>query len=425
MRKMLFIVGVLFLLQSVSMSAAQEVGIRDEKVREAMNKAVAYLRSTQAPSGAWEMPAPSGAPERGMRGEGGEGRRSEGGSGREGRPDAGNAEAGRQRGSRGGRGSASMAAVGPTAVILAGLFDADAKFDDPMMTKGMAFLKFAAQEDGGIYTKDGFFQNYETCVAVMAFASANDAYKKANSSEVGPYDELLVKAQKYLLKNQYTEQRDVTPDDMRYGGIGYGGDSRPDLSNTQFFLDAMVATGKKADDPAIQKALIFVSRCQNLESEHNTQDWASKNPDGGFVYTARSSSAGETAEGGLKSYASMTYAGFKSMIYAGLTMEDKRVKAAFDWIAKHYSVKENPGLGQTGVYYYYQTMAKALDVLKLNEIEDAEGKKRAWKVELSDELLSRQREDGSWINNESNQYMENNPNLVTGFVLLVLADCLK
>ncbi len=411
MKKFAIIFSTLCLFGMTALLHAQENMDRQEKVKQSIDKGVAFLRSTQDKTGAWVMDRSGGASSGERRGGGpaaAEGQRPEGG----------------RRGGRGG-GSTAMASVGPTAVILTGLFDVGVKPDDPMMEKGMAFLKFAAQEDGGIYTRDGFFQNYETCVAVMCFAVANDAEKKAKKLDEGPYDELLAKAQKYLIGNQYTEERGVKPDDMSYGGIGYGGDSRPDLSNTQFFLDALVASGKTADDPAIQKALVFVSRCQNLESEHNTQEWASKNPDGGFIYTAQSSSAGETADGGLKSYASMTYAGFKSMIYAGLTMEDKRVKAAFEWITKHYSVTENPGLGQTGVYYYYQTMAKALDVMKLDEIEDAAGKKHAWKTELTDELLSRQRENGSWINDASSQYMENNPNLVTGFVLLVLADCSK
>ena len=45
----------------------------------------------------------------------------------------------------------------------------------------------------------------------------------------------------------------------------------------------------------------------------------------------------------------MTYAGLKSMIYAGLTANDPRVKAAFKWIRPHYSVQENPGMGQQGL----------------------------------------------------------------------------
>jgi squalene-hopene/tetraprenyl-beta-curcumene cyclase len=70
-------------------------------------------------------------------------------------------------------------------------------------------------------------------------------------------------------------------------------------------------------------------------------------------------------------------------------------------------------------------MAKTFDVLKLNEIESADGTKHLWKKELSEHLLSKQRDDGSWINDQSRQWMENDPNLVTGFVLLVLSDCVQ
>ncbi len=87
-------------------------------------------------------------------------------------------------------------------------------------------------------------------------------------------------------------------------------------------IEALRETGLPADDPALQKALVFVSRCQNLKSEFNDRPWAGKVDDGGFIYTAANggtSVAGKTDDGGLRSYASMTYAGLKSMIHAGLT----------------------------------------------------------------------------------------------------------
>ncbi len=61
----------------------------------------------------------------------------------------------------------------------------------------------------------------------------------------------------------------------------------------------------------------------------------------------------------------MTYAGLKSMIYAGLSHDDPRVKAAWDWITKNFTVDENPGMAalgpdsaQGGLYYYFYTMAR-------------------------------------------------------------------
>ncbi|MDR0871171.1 MAG: terpene cyclase/mutase family protein [Planctomycetaceae bacterium] len=314
--------------------------------------------------------------------------------------------------------------IGPTTVILAGLLRSGIKADDPMIVKGLAFLEKATREDGGVYTPEGFFQNYETCCAVMCFAAADEALKKAGLPP--KYKDLLAKAQKYLLKQQYTEERNVNKDEPKYGGVGYGGDTRPDLSNTQFFLDALVATGKDKDDPAIQKALTFVSRCQNLESEHNMLPLAGAVNDGGFVYVPTyEEPKGRDAQGGLRSYASMTYAGLKSMIYAGLTKDDKRVKAAYDWISKNYDVEKHPGREYSGLFYYYQTMAKALNVLQLQDITTPDGTKHNWRGDLVKQLLAAQQEDGSWVNDRNGQYMENDPHLVTGFALLVLADCRK
>lgn len=67
----------------------------------------------------------------------------------------------------------------------------------------------------------------------------------------------------------------------------------------------------------------------------------------------------------------MTYSGLKSLVYAGLTKDDPRLKAAVTWIRENYDVNSNPGMGDAGLYYYYHTFAKALDALGLDEIEDA------------------------------------------------------
>src|SRR4029453_18127244 len=81
------------------------------------------------------------------------------------------------------------------------------------------------------------------------------------------------------------DEKGNKPDDVKYGGAGYGGSSRPDLSNTAYLIDALQASGIAKDDPVMKKAIIFISRCQNLESEFNTFPSASKTNDGGFFYT--------------------------------------------------------------------------------------------------------------------------------------------
>jgi squalene-hopene/tetraprenyl-beta-curcumene cyclase len=215
------------------------------------------------------------------------------------------------------------------------------------------------------------------------------------------------------------------PSDINYGGVGYGSDSRPDLSNTSVLLDALQAAGNGPDDEAVKRALIFVSRCQNFESEHNTTSFAAKDPDGGFFYTPAAggaSPAGKNDEGALRSYGSMTYAGLKSMMFAGVKENDPRVKAALTWLEKHYTLEENPGMGQAGVYYYYHLMAKSLAAMGQPTFKDSSGKQHNWREELAAEIIKRQRENGSWIN-EDRKWMEGDANLATAFALLSLSYC--
>src|SRR5690606_12232214 len=126
--------------------------------------------------------------------------------------------------------------------------------------------------------------------------------------------------------------------------------------------------------------------------------------------------------GGLRSYGSMTYAGLKSMIYAGVGPNDPRVKAAYDWIRQHYTVEVNPGMGEAGLFYYYHTFAKALDALGVETVEDPEGQAHDWRRDLVAHLAQLQQEDGSWVN-QNERWLEGDRNLVTGYALLTLSYC--
>ncbi len=311
---------------------------------------------------------------------------------------------------------AGFTGPGATAVVTTGIMRHGRSPDDPLVAKSLKYLETFVHTDGGIYKKDNLYRNYETCLALLCFAEAN---------RDGRYDKLFADAGRFLKGIQWDEDEGHNQSSTNFGGAGYGKHKRPDLSNTSFLIDALRASGTGPDDEAVKRAMIFVSRCQNLESEHNTTPFAAKNPDGGFYYTPSAgggSKAGETPDGGLRSYGSMTYAGLKSMIYAGLGPDDPRVKAAVKWIGKHYDLKSNPGMGNAGLYYYYHLFAKALDATGLDEIEDADGIKHDWRRELIAELLARQRPDGSWVN-ENSRWLEGDPCLVTGYVLLTLAYC--
>jgi squalene-hopene/tetraprenyl-beta-curcumene cyclase len=306
------------------------------------------------------------------------------------------------------------AGPGVTAIVTTGILRAGRSPDDPLVAKSLKYLEALVRPDGGIYAENSTHQNYETCIAIQCFAAANKDKR---------YDKLLAAAEAYVKGIQWGAKDGTEKSNVAYGGAGYGRSKRPDLSNTAFLMDALKTLGRGSDDEAVQRALVFVSRCQNLETEHNTTPFAAKSPDGGFYYTVAAggaSMAGSTDNGGLRSYGSMTYAGLKSMIYAGVGPNDPRVAAATKWIQQHYSVDENPGMGPAGLYYYYQMFAKALDAIGTDEFVDAAGTKHNWRDELLAALATRQKPDGSWIN-EANRWLEGNPNLVTGYVLLTLS----
>lgn len=310
------------------------------------------------------------------------------------------------------------AASGPgiTALATTALLRSGRTADSPSVARSLKYLETFVQPDGGIYQTGSLYRNYETSVAIVCFQLVN---------QDGRYDAMLQKADAFICGQQWDAGEGIDQSNFNFGGAGYGKSKRPDLSNTAFFMDALNAMQHKADDPAVQQALVFISRCQNLESEHNTTPFSAKNPDGGFYYTPAaggSSMAGQTDTGGLRSYGSMTYAGLKSMIFAGVGPDDPRVKAAYGWIRKNYTLDANPGMGAAGQYYYYHTFAKALDAMGLTEVEDDKGEKHDWRAELVSALASRQKEDGSWIN-ENDRWLEGDPNLVTAYALLALAYC--
>ena len=311
--------------------------------------------------------------------------------------------------------SPKRAGPGISALVATALLRNGYSTDEPTVAKTLGYLEKNIQKDGGIYNK--FLANYTTCIALLAFKEAN---------KDGKYDTVIKRASEFLKGLQHGDSVDAK--DWRYGGVGYDGKQRPDLSNTQFFVEALLAAGVPKDDPAVQRALTFVSRCQNLPGETNDLAFAkkaSKADRGGLTYVPMDSDDNPhmTLSGGLRSLGGMTYAGLKSFLYAGVTKEDPRVKAAVNWLRNNYALDKNPGMGQSGLYYYYHTFAKAMDAWGEDRFADAKGQKHDWRRELFEALKQRQRPDGSWRNDEDKTFGENNADLATAFALLSLSYC--
>ncbi|MEM6672564.1 MAG: prenyltransferase/squalene oxidase repeat-containing protein [Planctomycetota bacterium] len=290
--------------------------------------------------------------------------------------------------------------------------------------RALTWLASLQKENGSIH--QGRLANYVTSASIMALARDPQ------------YAERVVRARDWLVGYQADEGEGYSEGDLYYGGVGYGGDERPDLSNLQMALEALAASGLDQDDPAFQRALKFLERCQN-RSESNDIELTRKGiviksgNDGGAGYAPGDSKAGfVTLDDGTRvprSYGSMSYALLKSFVFAGLDKDDPRVKACWKWLQENYTLDVNPGFDPAGdptapyqgLYYYFHTMAKALDVYGTDTVVDGDGVERDWRAELAGRLIALQsKADGSWVNRNAPRWWEGNPVLATSYALASL-----
>jgi squalene-hopene/tetraprenyl-beta-curcumene cyclase len=288
--------------------------------------------------------------------------------------------------------------------------------------RGYGYILKCVQPDGGIYRKG--LANYNTAVSMMALLVAHRP----------DYDPVLRKARQFLIGLQVDLGQPGKTDTAMDGGVGYDARrNRADINNTLFALEALHYSERLVRDRPSpgshdlnwQAAIHFLESCQNLPA-YNSQPWASDDPKnkGGFIYYPGHSMAGTatnaaTGRVAFRSYGSASYAGLLSYIYARLPKDDPRVSAVLRWLRRNYTVDENPGLGQQGLFYYLHTMAKALTTAQVDEFHLADGRTVNWRHDVALKLLNLQREDGSWANTNG-RWWEKDPALVTAYAVIAL-----
>ena len=114
------------------------------------------------------------------------------------------------------------------------------------------------------------------------------------------------------------------------------------------------------------------------------------------------------------------------MIFAQVSRDDPRVVSAIDYARRHWTLDENPGMGQQGLYYYYTIMARALSLLDIDVLPAVEEGVAGveWRDDLIAKIVSLQKEDGSWANS-NNRFWENDPVLCTSYAMLTLEYALR
>lgn len=293
--------------------------------------------------------------------------------------------------------------------------------------KGLAWLVSLQKPDGSIH--DGALANYTTSAAIMALARANRPEHKP----------VIQKARDWLISLQADEAEGFSPDHPFYGGNSYGDEQRPDLSNVQFALEALAASGLEKGNDAYKRALKFLERCQNRSESNDIKivDVDGKTivsgNDGGAAYAPGVSKAGFIDLGNgqkvARSYGSMSYALLKGYVLCGLPKDDPRMQACWEWLRKNYTLDINPGYEATsdpvapyqGLFYYFHTLAKTLNVYGEETITDTSGKQNPWRKQLCGRLVAMQhKDDGSWVNDNASRWWEGNPQLATTYALLAL-----
>lgn len=389
-------IACIVLATSTIITTAFAADDRRELARPVIDKAIAYLRSQQDQSGGWAH-----------------------------RDDGPNFPA-------------------ITGLVVTGML-ADPRIDqnDRAVQAGVSYILGFRKPDGTIH--DGAVPAYNTSICLSALAKVHSC--DAAEAIAGGQNALrAMQWQNAAPAGAQAYNEPVSEDHPYFGGVGYGNHGRPDLSNLGFALQAMHDTGVSANDEAFQRALTFLSRTQMLD-DVNDMAYADGSQQGGFIYAtvpnaesvegrAGQSMAGMmdedlddgTAASRLRCYGSMTYVGFKSLIYADLPHDDPRVAAARGWIEHNYTMDENPGMGASGQYYYYLAMARALDAAGSPIVavrHDGQATRQIdWRTDMINKLAELQEPDGSFRVLDK-RWMENNPVLITAYALIALETAAK
>ena len=83
----------------------------------------------------------------------------------------------------------------------------------------------------------------------------------------------------------------------------------------------------------------------------------------------------------------------------------------------------NPGSAKAGIYYYYNTLARALAVYGQPVLKDKQNAEHDWRKELIAKLAADQKPDGSFIGDR--RWMEDDPVIATTLATLALEEAMR
>ncbi len=289
---------------------------------------------------------------------------------------------------------------------------------DPVISRAIKYIVSCARDDGGIYIKPsagkkGGLEIFNTAVCTTAL----------HMHDKHAYSHIIKKARSFLAGRQHFG------DDIYKGGFGYYEDSSKEYVHgldTFFSMQAIAVTGTDSPDstPSNRLAAIDWSETVNYFTKRQGNRLAPLPAAPEYMYSPGPGRAeGQPADIYFHSYGSMTYIGLLALVYADIDRSDVRVRSAFDWARKHWSLDENPGKDKKGLYFFYYVLTRALSAYGIDLIQTSNGDLVNWRADLAKKLLTLQRfndEGNGFWKNDSARFWENNPVLCSSYAILSL-----
>ncbi len=298
---------------------------------------------------------------------------------------------------------------GITAVCLAALAEtgvAQTEEGRAAFDTALAYLRQRITADGKVKLATAEEDIYSASVCLLALRALNRDEDKTR----------IEKIRQYLIAAQIKGSSD-----FNYGG-GLGYKSYPDLSNTHWALEAIWATRQKEPPARVkklwQRSTAFIAICQITDSEDPKRQ-------GGFLYYPVGREPEKPAHEKTEVvWGSLSLGAMKSLYYAGVKTDDKRIARGLTWFANNYSLTRNPGLESGGLYYYYYMLSSALFFMQQDYVVTPAGKKYNWRQDLVAELLTKQGGDGQWVN-QNRLWLESNAPLCTAYAMKAMQFALR
>ncbi len=305
--------------------------------------------------------------------------------------------------------------------------------------RALAFIRANVNAEGalGLADKDVMdYPTHATAFGVRCLVRAGHDQDRA----------LIARMCDWLARHQFTAPLGFDPAHVAYGGFGFGGRGISpertgvmDVVHTRNALQALREAGR-ASDEICQAAQLFLHMVQRHPEDKRVQPAVPGEPegvqantyDGGFYFSpaflAMNKGLYESARDGkaayFRSYATATSDGLLALLAAGVPRDDSRVQDALRWLLNRPEYETTAGLppgaptpwGEAMFHYHLATRAEALAALR------APGD---WREKTRGVLKPRQREDGSFRNENTPLMKEDDPILCTAFAIVALSSCVE